>query len=390
VIAAVLADRVRRFLPARPARRSTTRSALRLVQGGLLGGASIVFAVSALALQGVRGTEDTVHDRTVPAVLEVAGARAALVAADQAAIESFSGPQGQLTGPGADFQNQMAVASQSLAQLALDNVASGAAPQLQLVEGLLVSYTGLIEEADADYQIDPTPQGQRVGSAAVVMWNAAVLLHGQILPELDLLQRMEETALGDEVSSWWIGPAFVPLPAALLALLVAAQVFLAGRFRRRLNPPLMGATALLLLALAGLASVVVSHSQLDVARHTLSVVAGDWRTQVIGGETTTAVDAHSMEALLQPCAQPAGACGDGIAAFLANTKGRKSATGSVPGSKDGIASVDGAVAAADPGGVRVAGVPPLTVAVPALMAMVVALILRGLRPLVDQYRYRPA
>lgn len=360
-------------------RLSTTRLWLRWQRGGLLGGSVALFGVSLAALAGVQGTVSTVRDRTVPAIVEVSAAQVALVAANQAALDSFRTGRGKLTGPGTDYQNQLAVASQSLAELAQDNVAEEAGQQLQLVEGLLVSYTGMVEVADADYQSEDGSV-RHIGGAAVALWGAWSLLHTQILPTLDRLRTMEETAFSKELSTGWIAPALIPLwaapAAALLAMLVATQVFLARRFRRLLNPPLIAATALLLVAAGGLVGLVGSHARLDGAREALSPVVLRWTVQA------SATDAIAMAALLQPCSSPTGACGRQVDQLLDGTSGASPSTpiGSMP-VPAGIAAVDRQTAAADPGTLRLAGVP-------ACALLVAILAMWGLQPFVDQYRYR--
>jgi hypothetical protein len=364
------------FITERAERGSTTRLTLRWLQAGLLTGAALVFTVSFLAFQGVQATVDTVRGRTVPAVVAVSAARAAMVAADGAAIDSFSTPQAQLTGPGTDYRNQISIASQNLAQVAQYNVAGGAGSQtLELVEALVVSYTGLIEQADAHNQLYSTSPGQLPTAAVVDLWNAWSLLHGQILPQLNDLQMLQEEEFARAVSSGWIGLAIIPLWAApllaLLTLLVATQVFLDRRFRRLLNPPLIGATALLIASSVGMYGVVDSHRQLDEARQGLSQVVRVW------GMQTSSAD---IPGLSSRC-QNGGGCGDDIARYLAGANGVARAGGRVP-VPAGIDTVRRQVADADPTELRLAGIP-------AAAAVIAVLVMWGLRPLLEQYRYRP-
>src|SRR5262249_18153041 len=152
--------------------KSTTRQTLLRLLAGLLIMTLIVFGTTLLAFTKVHSTANTVRARTAPAIVQLSIARDALVRADNAAISNFTGcdlssfsadsncadlpsPRpdtdiglSHLAGPGEEFQNQIAIASQSLTQVAADNMAGEAGSRtLQLIEGLLVTYTSLIEHA---------------------------------------------------------------------------------------------------------------------------------------------------------------------------------------------------------------------------------------------------
>lgn len=335
---------------------------------GLLVGLVLVSAasstISLVAIQSVQGTVDTVGQRTVPAIVDVSAARIALVEADRLAFRSFSTPlASRLIGPGMDYQNRIAVASQSLAKLAQDNVAEGADQQLQLVEGLLVTYTGLIEQADADSQVvDPAPA--QISSARVALWNAWVLLHKSLFAALDKLERMEGDAFARELSSGWIAPQMIPLwaapLAALLALLLVAQGFVSRRFRRTLNPPLVVATAAWLVASWLMIGVVGANQHLGAARVALSGAVSNWEDAVSNA------DFADLTTLPEPCGQASAGCGGDVAAVP------------VPRSP---ATTQRQIADA--------GLGPRGVWAPLISAIVGALAALGLWLRIDQYRYRP-
>jgi hypothetical protein len=211
---------------ARYAVRGHTTHALRRLLIALIAAAVAVLATTAWGFQGTRSAAERVELHSVPSILQVMAARTALVEADEAAIRSFQTGEVRLTGPGERYQNQIAVASQSLTQLAQDSVAGeGASQTIQLVTGLLVSYVGLIEQADAHYRQD----GRSVLGTAD-LWYASRLLHmpdGGILAQLDGLREAESRALAAEVTSGrmavgWMAGWIVPL-LVFLGLLVLAQ-----------------------------------------------------------------------------------------------------------------------------------------------------------------------
>src|SRR5262244_1125357 len=90
--------------------RSTTRRTLLALVAGLLIMTVTVFATTLLAFTRVHRTADTVRTRAVPAIIEVAAARAALEHADSAVITSVKTGAIRLSGPGQEFQYQFAIA----------------------------------------------------------------------------------------------------------------------------------------------------------------------------------------------------------------------------------------------------------------------------------------
>jgi hypothetical protein len=296
--------------------RSTTRRTLLGLMAGLMIVTAIVFVTSLVAFIQGRGTADTVRTRTAPAILGIATARAALVRADHAAISSFT-TGAHLVGPGEEFQNQIAIASQSLTRVAENNMAGEAGSRdLQLIEGLLVTYTSLIGQADAHFR---QTSGETLGTAD--LWSASRLLH-QILGQLDTLYEAQKRVLNDQLSTSSMTPGAVLvllLPiVALFALLVVAHVVFRRRFRRRVNPWLVLA-AVLLVALSWISSrVVVSQHHLEGSRSTLDRLVSDRRAQ------TSMMDAQGQKALRDlilrtPCGKT-GECGDTVARFITDVE----------------------------------------------------------------------
>ncbi|KAA2253894.1 hypothetical protein F0L68_31995 [Solihabitans fulvus] len=298
-------------------RASTTALCLRWQRIGLLAGAIAVFVPALLAFQGARDVVGTVGARTSAAILDVTAAQDALARADVAAVASFAGGGVELAGPGQDHQAQIAVASQDLARAAGEQVTGDEGSRaLQLVGGLLVEYTGLIEHADAEL----AQHHDLLGVAD--LWSATRLLHQDegILAKLDQLRAAQQDALHRQLSTGWLDRAAAlwwALPGlALLALLVVTQAFLRRRFGRAVNPALLLATALV-VALLGVASLtLVVRSRLDATSATVAsvVLARQTRTS-----TVDATGRWRLAQLLSP--QCAAGCGEVVTAFVRDNSG---------------------------------------------------------------------
>jgi hypothetical protein len=325
-----------------------------------------------------------VRTRTVPAVAQIAIARAALVRADNAAIHSFTTNEVQLAGPGEEYQNQIAIAGQSLTLVAENNMAGGEGSRaLQLVEGLLVTYTAQIEQADAHFR---QPRGEALGT--VDLWSASRMLHnpdGGILAQLDTLLNKQYEALDNQLLSNSMTPRsaltlFVPI-VGLVALLLSAQVAMWRRFRRRVNLWLVLAVVLLIALSMVTSRNIVSQHHLKAARTTLNQLVGDRQKQ------TSVTDVEGQHALLDQvrdaCDQPDG-CGDTVARFITAVDERGRAAAGPDDSRliDETQKVneETAAAGADSG---------LEPSIYILTLLIAAAVLLGFRPRLNEYRYRP-
>jgi hypothetical protein len=358
----------------------TTRSWLWRLLIVLLAAAALALVTSSWVFQGTRATAERVRAHSVPSVMHVMAARAALVQADAAAIQSFQTGEVGLTGPGENYQNQIAVASQSLTQLAADSITgAGASQTIQLVEGMLASYVGLIEQADAHYRQD-------AGSVLAIadLWSASRLLHmpeGGILAQLDALHDLESRALAAQVTAGRMAPgwilAWVVAFSLLLALLLVAQALLSGRFRRTFNLPLIGATAAALALVGGMSVDFDARSELAETQDASSSVVRFWRAQ------TDLVDRHGQGLLKQLVTKhcPEGGCGETVDRFAA-ALGPVNGLYSPPDEIELTASIKivnrHAEAAADTGSAQ------LLVLLAALLALVLVPV--GLFPRIDEYR----
>jgi hypothetical protein len=362
---------------------STTRRTLRRLLVALVAAT----AVSGVAMIGVftqvRDTADAVRTRTAPAILQLAIAHDALVQADDVAITSFAAESGlvgpRLSGPGDEFRNQIAIASQSLTQVAGENTVGEASSRtLQLVQGLLVTYTALIEQADAHWQRDDKALG------ATELWSASQLLHGAqgILGQLDALLDAQRRALGGQIGAgtmtWPASLTLVLLNLVLFALLVSTFRILRRRFRRSVNRGLVAACVLLVVGFAVIYQILSTQQQLRDSRDALDHLVSDRRTHSSNvdydGQRTLAGLLHGL------C--DAGGCGDTIAVFVTTTDAAKRGPDVTESRLASEAKrLTALIGTADGGGLSGLPVYPLP------FAICLAVFL-GLRPRLLEYRYQ--
>lgn len=352
-------------------RGGTTRAVLWRSMVALELALVVVLGTSVWAYQGTRAAAERVGAHSVPAIMHILAAHAALVEADEAAVGSFRNGTAGLTGPGERYQNQIALAGQSLTQLAVDSIAgAGVGQSIQLVQGQLAAYSALIEQADAHYRQDPASV-----LAIADLWSASRLLHmpdGGILAQLDTLLAVEREALAGHASAgrmapgWvlaWIVPAIV-----LLALLLVTQLFLSRRFRRTLNLPLIGATVAVLGLAAAMSFDFTARGELAATQRAGTALVGVWQARI------DAVDQRGQRMLGEAVAK---ACPDGCSAMTPSGGG-----GEPPGEETltaHIRDVGGHAAAATGSTGRL-----LLLVLAALAVM--ALIPVGLFPRIDEYR----
>ncbi|MEU5259548.1 hypothetical protein [Amycolatopsis sp. NPDC021455] len=357
-----------------------TRTRVRLIRTltALLASTLVMLAISLGAVLSVLDAARTVRDRTTEAVLEVAAARAALSEADLAAGESFRTGEAKLAGPGQDFANDLAGASQSLAKVAEANQAGAAGTGiLQVVEGLVAAYSGAVGQADAHFR---QPGGEVLGVAD--LWYASRLLHGPdgVLAQLTTLQSLQRAALDNQLRDG-MSPALLPLwllaPAVSAVLLVGTQWYLWRRFRRRFNLPLAGATALTVGVGVTLAVALGLQLRLDDVRARIDTVLADRQSRIA---VTDVAGRTELATLLARYCDPAPGCGSTVADFTAQP--RFAAT---PADEAAIeAGTEDVVArardAADSRGVEYLA--------PAFSVGALGLIAWGMSRRIDEYRYR--
>lgn len=351
--------------------KTPTRVILRILFVVLLATTVMLVGTSLGVFSTVHGTMERLHTNTIPAIRDVLKAQQALVNADNAAVDNYQLDKVELIGPGPEHQNQLAFASQNLTRVAEYNTAGPqTSQQIQVLEVLLGSYSGLIVQAYTHF-------GTPVGTAD--LWAASHLLHAgdsPILPELDKLLNDQIDALGKQIaaSSMMAGILLVGLELIfLLMLLVATQVFLARRFRRRVNPWLLFTTAIV----GGLLMtyVLLSPHQLENSQNKLAHAVDTWERSA-----EHAQGPQKLGALVQKeCGQT---CGPTVEEFVT----KHAPTGNTTDK----AHVDEAIADVDKQARRAANYSfILSLIMPITATLMLIPIYRGLWPRIEEYRYRP-
>lgn len=369
-------------MPDAPVRRSTTRGTLRRLLAALLVTTAAAGVATVWTFSRARETADTVRNQTAPAILQLTAVRDALVGGDTVVITTFHAERDvtspRLAGPGDEFRNQIAIASQGLTQVAAADVSGADSRALQLIQALLVTYTGMVEQASAYWQRDD----KALGTAE--LWNASRLLHGSggILQLVDSLLAARRDALaGQARAAWMTWPATVAvtmLNLALCALLGIAFVALRRRFRRVLSIGLATAAVLLFYSFVVIYQIHDTQQRVTDSRAALDRLTDDQIAR------TSTVQSQSQRTLADLIGQSCGArgCGDTAAQFVAKARsvkpGRDVAEAQLTTEEKRVAEQ---VHATDAGGLPRPLVYPLHLGVGLS-------ILAGFWPRLQEYRYR--
>jgi hypothetical protein len=232
---------------------STTRRWLARRTTALLTLTAFTVATLLAAYAGVHGSADPLRTQTAPAILEVAAAKTALREAHSAARTTLdSDSASDLVGTGEDYRSQLAAANQSLARAAEADVAGEPGlRQLQTIAGLIVAYTGWIEQAERS--------GDNLAQREAYLHYAWSVLD-EIVGLLDReVQDPQSEELARQATPWWlVGSAWVvavALCAGFAALSPGRRASLRERLRRRSTPQLVAAA----LALAPLTVWLVAQ-----------------------------------------------------------------------------------------------------------------------------------
>ena len=329
--------------------------------------AALSFAAAIVLTVARHETVVSVRDQTSPAVLGALEAHAALSDADRAVWASFRSGEAQLIGPGQDYQDDITIAGQTLAQLAGLQASEGAiGRRLQTVNGQLVNYQGLVGQAAATYR---SAAGSQLGYAYLSYASKSLRdPEGGLLAGIDAVAAADRRSLAARNVAGWTNPwlllAYAVFALPLLASLVYTQRFLRRRFRRMISPPMALATALaiaisLWLCVASVRSDRAFSRAQDIALPRLTAI---WHSQ------TRSVDRHAK------ALQARGASQQGAATRRARAGGLDIAA--TQAARDDLDSA--LAAAADTRG--------LPVALPLAAAAVGALTFFGLRRRLDEYR----
>lgn len=302
-------------------RHPTTPQRLRLARAVLVVVAVLTGLTGTVVAEQAPGSVGRIDNRTVRALVATRQAHAYLVDADRVAIHSFGNDDVLLGGPGQRYQDAVTGASRAIEQLAETLGGGPDDQQLPAINAELVTYMGLIEQADAAHRAeaarrDGTPPA---GLGRAYLWYASSILHrpgSGLLARVDRLGEAQEHAL--EARTWWLGvPAmlgFLVLGGCLLGCLAATQVWMLRRFRRILNLPLALATACALLV-CGWTLVDLAHVQHGYASAmdtTVEPLLGVWRIRAAAAEADGQSAMATVLAIQCPAAAP---CQDTVRAL---------------------------------------------------------------------------
>lgn len=146
------------------------------------------------------------------------------------------------------------------------------ATALALLDHLAVYHQRVWQTLTAQSQAPPQQPGKLPPDALGYYTQATNVLHLDLLPAAKRLRDASEARLDQAYADkratevWGVGLAVV-LGAALLVLLILLQLWLARRFHRTLNPPLLAATLVALAVVVSAAVVfIVQEQRLGAAR----------------------------------------------------------------------------------------------------------------------------
>lgn len=161
--------------------------------------------------------------------------------------------------------------------------------QLAAIAGQIPVYTGLVATAQGDNRQATSPQP--IGTA--YLREASTLMRGTLLPDTLTAYRAEVAATGAAKGAAAGVPWLMTICLVLaFAALIAAQRQITRRTRRIINPGLMAATGLLVVATAWTGAAIAAHrSHLDDA------LSQSTRIQTLATAADAAIQAHADEAL---------------------------------------------------------------------------------------------
>ena len=251
--------------PAAKAAESTmsTPQRLRLLSLGVVVGGLVIGVIGALiftylAVSLSRAKADTAQ------LIRVQKIQSNLLSADATATNAFL--VGGLEPPAqrAAYDQAMSSTSSLIAEAAQAQPADGTA--LAALNQQVLSYAGMIEQARANNR-----QGLPIG--AQYLRNASAQLRSDALPILNNLVSANAARATDEMKA---SAGYVVLVIALLGLggVIAAQVWLARRFKRKINVGMLASSIVLLVLVIGSLIVVLQlrNSLQEISSGSLAAV----------------------------------------------------------------------------------------------------------------------
>jgi len=222
---------------------TTTPGRLRAASAILVVGLLVFAAVTTLATEARSRAAGAVETKSAPELVAAENLYASLADADATASTIFLRAGLEPHELRTRYLDDVQQAGQHLAEVSRTLYASSAAQgAIGTISEQLPAYTGLVEAARAN-----NAQGYPVGAA--YLRKASTTMRNEILPAATNLYRDAALHLNDNyqsgTSSLTLG-AVVAAGLAMLALLIAVQVFVRRRANRLLNVGLVGATVLVI------------------------------------------------------------------------------------------------------------------------------------------------
>jgi len=237
----------------------TTPGRLTVIVIGLIVLALVTGVVATVTLQSRKNTINDLIDHREPLAAASQEVYRSLSDADATAASAFLAIGVEPPSLRQRYDTDIARAGVALAKAASDSAGvAEAAAQVEILSRQLPVYTGLVETARANKR-----QGFPVGSS--YLREASDLMRSTILPAAEDLYRIDTDRLAEEQDDASGVPWVVAvLVLALLAALIATQVYLTRRTNRVLNVGLVIATAATALALLwGAVAVTVQSVLVD-------------------------------------------------------------------------------------------------------------------------------
>jgi hypothetical protein len=211
---------------ARRFRPRSTPERLRAFRAALFAAVALLAVVATVVLLEMHSTAVSVRDTAAPAYLDTVEVQAVLSDAHRAVWQSLRSGEAQFNGPGPGYEDDITTANQDLQQIAaLEAPGSTGSSVLQTLTGQLVTYQGLVEQADATNRAEAlAPQSSHDLSNAYLTYAGQSLQGpGGLLPTVNTLSDLNQQALNGQWTSLWVDPA-------LFAAFVSVVILLLGSF----------------------------------------------------------------------------------------------------------------------------------------------------------------
>ncbi|MEV0278489.1 hypothetical protein AB0I22_19185 [Streptomyces sp. NPDC050610] len=255
---------------------------------------ALAFAVLLAAYYGVSRNSGAVTGGTAPAIVQISSVRDTLAKSYDSARQGLGHDTADIEGPGEDYRSALSTADQNLAQAVKGTVAGDPGRQnLRTTTGLVSSYADLVQQAYVNRD-NPVLRDAYLGYARDMLRSGG---SSGILDRLEALQRRQLGVLDRQASFGWVlwlaWIAACALFAALALLLVDTQRRLRRHFRRLVNPFLATATALLAVLFPLALFTVQTQDRLESARTLLTTrTASSSTPQVLPEVQDTMQDTH--------------------------------------------------------------------------------------------------